>query len=161
VLSAQVGKRSTAKPTGRVLALAALPEITVILSNTTESGIVFDPSALATDAPPASFPAKLTALLAHRWLVLGPDAPGWQIIPCELTDRAGETLAALIRDHARAKGLPLAFHDWLDRRVPVCNTLVDRNVTGAPKADRARIEAALGYHDPCLTATELYHFLAL
>ena len=79
----------------RVLDLAARPEIEVILSNTTETGIVFDPAAGATDAPPASFPAKLTALLAHRWQTLGADAPGWQIIPCELTDRAGDSLAAL------------------------------------------------------------------
>jgi tagaturonate reductase len=145
----------------RVLDLAARPEIEVILSNTTETGIFFDPAASATDAPPASFPAKLTALLAHRWRSLGPDAPGWQIIPCELTDRAGDTLAALVRDHARAWDLPQSFHDWLDARVPFYNTLVDRIVTGAPKADRSGIEAALGYHDPCLTTTELFHFLAI
>ena len=145
----------------RVLDLAARPEIEVILSNTTETGIVFDPAAGATDAPPASFPAKLTALLAHRWQTVGADAPGWQIIPCELTDRAGDSLAALVRDHARAWGLPQGFHDWLDARVPFYNTLVDRIVTGAPKADRAGIEAALGYQDPCLTTTELYHFLAI
>lgn len=145
----------------RVLDLAARPEITVILSNTTETGIVFDPAARPTDAPPASFPAKLTALLAHRWRMLGPDAPGWQVIPCELTDRAGDALAALVRDHARAWSLPDAFLDWLDARVPFYNTLVDRIVTGAPKADRTAVEAALGYHDPCLTTTELFHFLAI
>lgn len=145
----------------RVLTLAARPEIEVILSNTTETGIVFDPTAGPTDAPPASFPAKLTALLAHRWRTLGADAPGCQIIPCELTDRAGDTLAALVRDHARAWNLPQAFQDWLDARVPFYNTLVDRIVTGAPKADRDSIEATLGYRDPCLTTTELYHFLAI
>lgn len=145
----------------RVLDHAARPEIAVILSNTTETGIVFDAMARLTDTPPASFPAKLTALLLHRWRTLGPDAPGWQVIPCELTDRAGDTLAALVRDHARAWDLPPAFLDWLDARVPFYNTLVDRIVTGAPKADRAAVEAALGFHDPCLTTTELFHFLAI
>lgn len=145
----------------RVLNLAARPQIEVILSNTTETGIVFDPVARLTDTPPASFPAKLTALLAHRWRTLGPDAPGWQVIPCELTDRAGDTLAALVRDHARAWDLPQGFLDWLAARVPFYNTLVDRIVTGAPKADRDGIEAALGYRDPCLTTTELFHFLAI
>lgn len=145
----------------RVLELAARPEIAVILSNTTETGIVFDPTARDTDTPPASFPAKLTALLLHRWRTLGPEAPGWQVIPCELTDRAGDTLATLVRDHARAWDLPPAFFVWLDARVPFYNTLVDRIVTGAPKADRAAVEAALGYHDPCLTTTELFHFLAI
>jgi tagaturonate reductase len=145
----------------RVLDIAARPEIEVILSNTTETGIVFDPATRPTDAPPASFPAKLAALLAHRWRMLGSDAPGWQIVPCELTDRAGDTLAALVRDHARAWSMPSAFLDWLDACVPFYNTLVDRIVTGAPKADRAAVEAALGYHDPCLTTTELFHFLAI
>ena len=145
----------------RVLDLAARPEIEVILSNTTETGIVFDPDARLADAPPASFPAKLTALLAHRWRTLGPDAPGWQVIPCELTDRAGDTLAARVHDHARAWNLPQGFLDWLAARVPFYNTLVDRIVTGAPKADRDDIEVALGYRDPCLTTAELFHFLAI
>lgn len=145
----------------RVLDLAARPEIAVILSNTTETGIVFDPSAGPTDAPPASFPAKLTALLVHRWRTLGPDAPGWQVIPCELTDRAGDMLAALVHDHARAWNLPSGFLHWLDAQVPFYNTLVDRIVTGAPKTDRPAVEAALGYHDPCLTTAELFHFLAI
>lgn len=146
---------------GRVLDLAARPEIEVILSNTTETGIVFDPAARPTDSPPASFPAKLTALLAHRWRMLGQAAPGWQVIPCELTDRAGDALAALVRDHARAWNLPAAFLAWLDARVAFYNTLVDRIVTGAPKSDRRAVEAMLGFHDPCLTATELFHFLAI
>jgi tagaturonate reductase len=144
-----------------VLALAARPEIAVILSNTTESGIVFDPAAGAADDPPASFPAKLTALLAHRWRILGADAPDWQVIPCELTDKAGDALAALVRDHARAWDMPQGFIDWLDAHVPFYNTLVDRIVTGAPTTERGGIEAALGYHDPCLTTTELFHFLAI
>jgi tagaturonate reductase len=146
---------------GQVLDLSARPEIEVILSNTTESGIVFDPVARLADSPPASFPAKLTALLVHRWRILGPDAPGLQIIACELTDRAGDALGALVRDHARTWSLPSAFMAWLDACVPFYNTLVDRIVTGAPKADRADIEEMLGYRDPCLTTTELYHFLAI
>jgi tagaturonate reductase len=161
VVAAVRGEIDCSADWARVLSLAARPEIAVILSNTTETGIVFDPSARPTDAPPASFPAKLTALLAHRWQTLGKEAPGWQVIPCELTDRAGDTLAAMVRDHASAWNLPAAFFDWLDARVPFYNTLVDRIVTGAPKADRSAVEAVLGYHDPCLTTTELFHFLAI
>ena len=145
----------------RVLDLAARPEIRVILSNTTETGIVFDPAARQDSAPPASFPAKLTALLLHRWQVLGPAARGWHVIPCELTDRSGDALAALVRDHARQWQLAAGFADWLDREVVFFNTLVDRIVTGAPRADRDEIEVSLGYSDPCLTTSELYHFLAI
>lgn len=145
----------------RVLEFAARPEIEVVLSNTTETGIVFDPDAQEGDPPPASFPAKLTSLLSHRWRALGLDAPGWQVIPCELTDRPGDALAVMVKQHARAWNLPPAFFDWLGGRVTFYNTLVDRIVTGAPKSDRDVIEADLGYHDPCLTTTELFHFLAI
>ncbi len=145
----------------QVLELAARPEIEVILSNTTETGIVFDPTARPDDTPPASFPAKLTALLVHRWRVLGPQDPGWQIIPCELTDQSGDALAACVHDHAAAWGLPAAFVEWLGRHVTFYNTLVDRIVTGAPKTDRTDIETSLGYHDPCLTTAERFHFLAI
>ena len=68
--------------------LACHPDITVILSNTTESGIVHDPDARLADAPAASFPAKLTQLLHHRWHRLGGGSgTGWQVIACELIDR--------------------------------------------------------------------------
>lgn len=121
--------------------LAARPEIAVVLSNTTETGIVFDPACRLSDGPPARFPSRLTALLSRRRRVPGPKAPGWQVIPCGLTGRAGDALAAMVRDHARAWRMPQAFLDRLDASAPICNTLVDRIATGAPGADRAD-------HDP-------------
>ena len=48
------------------LALAARPEARFVVSNTTEAGIAFDSTCKLSDAPPASFPAKLTQLLYHR-----------------------------------------------------------------------------------------------
>ena len=44
-----------------VLACAANPDLRFIISNTTEAGIVYDDGCRREDAPPKSFPAKLTA----------------------------------------------------------------------------------------------------
>lgn len=142
----------------RILDLACDPAIEVVTSNTTEAGIVLDPAARLDDAPPASFPAKLAVLMAHRWRA---GLPGWQVIPCELTDKAGDLLRGHVLAHARAWDLPEAFVDWVETTCSFHNTLVDRIVPGRPKADLAAIEADLGYADPCLIAAEPFHFLAI
>ena len=49
------------------LALADDPDFRFVVSNTTESGIVFDEGDKITDAPPSTFPAKLTLLLKRRY----------------------------------------------------------------------------------------------
>ena len=49
------------------LALAELPTVEVIVSNTTEAGIVYEKCPRPTDTCPASYPAKLTALLYRRF----------------------------------------------------------------------------------------------
>jgi tagaturonate reductase len=144
----------------RVLALACDPLITVVLSNTTEAGIVHDPAAQVTDAPPAAFPAKLTVLLHHRWRALGA-GHGWHIIPCELTDLSGDALRRIVLQHAAEWGLEAEFASWVAEENAFFNTLVDRIVPGYPKTEIAAIEASLGYSDPCLTTAELFHFLAL
>ena len=72
-----------------LLACAENPDLRFIVSNTTEAGIVFDPACGAEDAPPASFPAKLTAFLYRRFQV---GLPGFWILPCELNDHNGDLL---------------------------------------------------------------------
>lgn len=143
----------SAEDWGQVLALAADPGVEVVVSNTTEAGIVFDPAARASDAPPASFPAKLAVLLHHRWQA---GLPGWQVIPCELTDKAGDLLAAHVAAHALAWGYPGAFLDWLGRDCSFHNTLVDRIVPGKPRGP-----VDLGYADACVITAEPFHFLAI
>ncbi|MBO5279672.1 MAG: hypothetical protein J6B55_00475 [Clostridia bacterium] len=48
------------------LALADQPEMRFVVSNTTESGIVYSDEDKMTDTPPKSFPAKVTLLLKKR-----------------------------------------------------------------------------------------------
>ena len=52
------------------LKLAEQPEMRFVISNTTEAGIVFDPTCRLTDKPCSSYPGKLTQLLYHRFKTL-------------------------------------------------------------------------------------------
>ena len=70
-----------------LLECAENPDLRFIISNTTEAGIVFDPSCTLYDAPPSSFPAKLTAFLYRRWKLGG---KGFLILSCELIDHNGD-----------------------------------------------------------------------
>ena len=66
------------------LALAQNKDLKYVISNTTAAGIVFDPSVKMDDAPPASFPAKVTVLLYERFKA-GLDTDESE---CHDTDRA-------------------------------------------------------------------------
>jgi len=130
------------------LALAQIPTMRYVISNTTEAGIVFDPQDKLTDAPPASFPGKVTQLLKRRF-DLG--LPGFIFLPCELIDRNGQQLKACILRYAALWGLEESFTDWVARENIFCNTLVDRINTGFPA------DEVLPYRDALTNASERYH----
>lgn len=145
-----------------VMALARDPEITVVVSNTTDAGIAYVPTVRYDDAPPASFPAKLTRLLHERWKAFGGKAEaGWQMIACELIDHNGDELRRIVLRHAGEWGLEADFIAWVKEANAFYNTLVDRIVPGYPKTEVAKIEAELGYSDPFMTATEVFHFFVI
>ena len=52
---------------GDFLALAHIPTVEFVISNTTEAGIAFDPNCKFSDAPASSYPGKLTQLLFRRF----------------------------------------------------------------------------------------------
>ena len=83
---------------GAYLALAENPDFRFVVSNTTESGIVFSSDDKITDAPPKTFPAKVTLLLKRRY-ELGLD--GFILLPCELIDRNGDNLKRCVLEYAR------------------------------------------------------------
>ena len=109
------------------LRLAEEPQLRYVVSNTTESGIVFDPACRIDDAPAASFPAKLTALLKRRF-DLGLD--GFVFLPCELIDRNGDALKKTVLQYAELWQLGDAFVQWIEQKNVFCSTLVDRINTG-------------------------------
>lgn len=140
------------------LACADNPELRIILSNTTEAGIAYAPGEKLEDRPQASFPGKLTALLYRRFRTFGGDPDkGLLIIPCELIDRNGIQLQAIVLRHAREWELEPEFIQWLGAATHFTNTLVDRIVTGYPKDEVKQFEERLGAFDPLLDTAEPFH----
>lgn len=132
------------------LALADNPDFRFVFSNTTEAGIAYVESDRLSDAPPKSFPAKVTALL-HRRFTLGLD--GFIFLPCELIDKNGDTLRSIILRYADEWVLGDDFKTWVCEKNIFCNTLVDRIVTGYPRDEKLD----LGYEDRMLNTSELFH----
>jgi len=140
------------------LKCAENPDLRFIVSNTTEAGISFSDQDRPTDAPPASFPGKLTVFLHHRFQRFrGAAGKGCVMLPCELIERNGDTLKKTVLQTAHFWRLETAFLDWLENHNEFTNTLVDRIVTGYPKDEFAALTAKLGYHDDLLDAGEIFH----
>ncbi len=152
----------TASDWDRALAYAADPRLEIIVSNTTESGIVDADEPPPGSAAPASFPAKLAVLLHARFRALGgAAAAGLLVVPCELIEQNGRTLKRIVSLHARRWRFEDAFHDWLDREIHFVGTLVDRIVPGYPSRDIERLESQWGYPDPLAVAAEPFHLLVV
>ena len=132
------------------LALAENPDFRFVVSNTTEAGIVFSSEDKITDAPPKSFPAKVTLLLKRRF-ELG--LPGFVFLPCELIDRNGDNLKRCVIEYAKLWSLGDEFIAWVEKENVFTNTLVDRINTGYPKDE----ELDLGYEDKMVNTSEYFH----
>ena len=141
-----------------VKACAASVEMEYVISNTTEAGIVFDPSDRLENTPPETYPGKLTALLYHRWQTFnGAADKGWVMIPCELIEANGKALRECVLKMAVHWNLPEEFQTWLKEHNTFCSTLVDRVVTGYPKDEIEEIWQSLGYKDNLVDTGELFH----
>lgn len=136
------------------LALAQNPDARIIISNTTEAGIEYLGTEAITDAPPKSFPAKLTALLYERFKA---GLPGFIILSCELIDNNGKELLDCVLKYATLWQLPEAFSEWIKKDNHFCNTLVDRICTGYPKDEVAELTARLGEEDKLMNTAEIFH----
>ena len=133
-----------------MLALAEIPTMRFVISNTTEAGIAFREGDKVTDAPPASFPAKVTRLLMRRF-ELG--LPGFVFLPCELIDRNGDNLKKCVLQYAALWNLSPEFVNWVETENVFCCTLVDRINTGYPKDEKIE----LGYEDKMVNTSEYFH----
>ena len=132
------------------LELAVNPDARFIISNTTESGIVFSDKDKITDAPAKTFPGKLTQLLVNRYESgLG----GFVFLPCELIEKNGDTLRSCILRYAELWGLGEGFADWIRNENIFCNTLVDRINTGYPKGE----DIDVGWDDKMINTSEYFH----
>ena len=135
--------------------VAAGEALEYIVSNTTEAGIVYDPSCRLEDCPPASFPAKLTQVLLHRWRA---GRPGVVVLSCELIDNNGKELLRCVNQYIKQWGLEEGFARWVNGDCTFCSTLVDRIVPGRIRdaAAAARLEDENGYRDALIDVGEVF-----
>lgn len=140
------------------LETARQPSFEFVISNTTEAGIAFAEQDKLEDAPPGSFPGKLTRWLWERFQTLGQtSAPGLTLLPCELIDKNGDKLRTAVLQYAQHWDLPAAFSQWVQQSCTFCNTLVDRIVPGYPKDRMEEIRTELGYDDKLVVEGEQFH----
>ncbi len=149
----------------RLREYARSAQVKFVFSNTTEAGIVYEKQDLQEGKAPSSFPAKLAVLLHDRFLAFKGTGncgdSGITVMPCELIEDNGDKLREIVEKHAADFGYEDEFKSYLEEDCLFLNTLVDRVVSGYPKANADEYKQKLGYEDKLMTCGELFHFLAI
>ncbi len=115
-----------------LLEVAHSNSLCLFVSNTTEAGLCLASQDAAPARPPASYPAKLLALLAARYQA---NLPGVTILPCELIEQNADRLRQLVLEQAARWQLQADLVDWVRDGCSWHNTLVDRIVAAPPAGD--------------------------
>lgn len=137
-------------------------ELEMIVSNTTEAGIRYEEGDDLNAEPPASFPAKMTALLFKRFKKFNADpAKGLSVICCELIEDNGSTLRQYVLKHAAVNNLGADFEQWVSNHCHFYDTLVDRIVPGFPKETINEIKEEIGFDDNLVVKGEYFHVWAI
>ena len=139
-------------------------ELKIIISNTTEAGICFDPNDRFDVFETMTYPAKLTRFLYERFVRLGgSEESGIYILPAELIENNADVLKDCVDKYASIWELPDAFVKWNKTFNFYCNTLVDRIVSGYPQKDEdiRHIESILGEDDKLVTIAEPFGLWAV
>ncbi len=135
--------------------VAVSDELEIIVSNTTEAGIVYDPACQLTDIPCASFPGKLTQVLYARYQA---KKPGIIMLACELIDNNGKELLKCVNQYIEQWGMEEDFKNYVNNECTFCGSLVDRIVPGRIRDPQevAELEVKHGYADPLLDVGEVF-----
>ncbi|MBS6358787.1 MAG: tagaturonate reductase, partial [Akkermansia muciniphila] len=142
-----------------VMACAENPQLRFISCNTTEAGITYDPACRFEDRPASSYPGKLTQFLYRRFRTFGSQpGKGFLILACELIDDNGKELEKCVLKYASQWNLGEDFILWLQKENTFCSTLVDRIVTGFPRAEAAALNKENGYEDNVMDTGEIFGF---
>ena len=139
----------------KVLEAARSEDLEIVVSNTTEAGIVHESESRFDQNPPVSFPAKLTRVLYERWKA---GQKGLIILSCELIDNNGRELLRCVNAYISDWKLEEDFRSWVNEENIFCSTLVDRIVPGRirdPEEVRALAEKN-GYDDPLTDVGEVF-----
>ena len=145
-----------------VIQLAVSPDLQIIISNTTEVGIVYEEE-IINDLTPKSFPAKLLSVLHHRFQFYKGDMKrGLVILPTELIDKNADQLKNILNQLASYNQLSSDFQYWLNEANDFCNTLVDRIVPGKLSASsKLEIDSKIGYRDELMIMSEPFALWAI
>jgi tagaturonate reductase len=138
------------------------PELTTIISNTTEAGITWVEGDDLSAGPPASFPAKIAALLRDRcYHYSAAPEKGLRIVCCELIENNGSTLREYVLRHAQENGFDDEVVRWIENSCSFHDTLVDRIVPGYPHDEIEAIWAEIGFKDEVLVKGEYFGVWAI
>ena len=146
----------------KVLACASNPSMQIIISNTTEVGIVLVDDDINAN-PPVSFPGKLLAFLIARYKAFnGSKESGMVIVPTELIVDNAKKLKSIVIELAKKNNVEKIIIDWIENANDFCNSLVDRIVPGKLAQDEQKItEEKLGYTDDLMIMSEWYRLWAI
>lgn len=139
----------------KMMEVAESDSLEIIVSNTTEAGIQYDPACGQEDCPPASFPAKLTQVLLRRYQA---GKPGIIMLACELIDNNGKELLKCVNQYIDQWGLEDGFKKYVNEDCTFCGSLVDRIVPGRIRdAEEVKaLDAKNGYEDPLTDVGEVF-----
>ena len=139
----------------QMMDVAASDDLEIIVSNTTEAGIVYDPACKLEDVPASSFPGKLTQVLYHRYKA---GKKGIIMLACELIDNNGKELLKCVNQYIDQWGLDDGFRKYVNEDCTFCGSLVDRIVPGRIRDPKevAELEQKHGYADPLLDVGEVF-----
>ena len=139
----------------KMMEVAASDDLEIIVSNTTEAGIQYDPSCKQDDCPPSSFPAKLTQVLYHRYKA---GKKGIIMLACELIDNNGKELLKCVNQYIDQWELGADFKKYVNEDCIFCGSLVDRIVPGRIRdAEEVKaLDAKNGYEDPLTDVGEVF-----
>ena len=138
-----------------MMQVAVSDDLEIIVSNTTEAGIVYDPACQLTDKPASSFPGKLTQVLYARYQA---GRKGILMLACELIDNNGKELLKCVNQYIDQWGLSDDFRRYVNEDCTFCGSLVDRIVPGRIRDPKevAELEVKHGYADPLLDVGEVF-----
>ena len=139
----------------KVLETARSADLEIVVSNTTEAGIVYESESRFDQDPPLSFPAKLTRVLFERWQA---GQKGLVILSCELIDNNGKELLRCVNRYIDDWKLEEGFRRWVNEENIFCSTLVDRIVPGRIRdpEEVKRLAEENGYDDPLTDVGEVF-----
>ncbi|MDR1578995.1 MAG: hypothetical protein LBS35_01455 [Synergistaceae bacterium] len=128
-------------------------DLSLIVSNSTEAGIFFDPDA----AEPHNYPSRLALLLNER---AKRRLPPLMVMALELNDRSGDLLRRALFQYGELFGYGREYFDYLSA-CDFYNTLVDRIVPGYPRDAAERVTSEIGHEDKWLTSGERFHLFVI